>query len=205
MRSPISKSWKGPRIVLVQCLVSAGLVLACASNTPQHSVTSSSPSPASQTASECSFFGRLACNTMAIGSRGGTSTCTRVRRGNTYVETCGTTSAPAPRQKPQPQAAAISKDITGSSVQLTWQDNSDNETGFVIERCDEIFREMRTGHTAVTCRGPWKTVGTVSANITTYVDDSVTPNQTYIYRVKATNQFGSSSATPEAVITAPVR
>jgi hypothetical protein len=147
---------------------------------------------------------------MAMGSKNGAGdrqgTCTVVRRGGTTVETCGTISAPAQPLQPKPQAATTKLSTTSrSSVQLTWKDDSNNETGFVIERCDQIFEDIRSAKMTVSCRGAWKTVGTVGANITTYVDDTVTANQTYIYRVKATNQFGSSAYTPEAVITAPMK
>jgi hypothetical protein len=41
----------------------------------------------------------------------------------------------------------------------------------------------------------------VGANITRYVDNTALPNHTYLYRVKATNDFGSSEHTNEASIT----
>jgi hypothetical protein len=197
-----------PLVVVIQYLALAGLLPACTSSTPWRiPITASSPRDF-QESGECSFTGRLACNAMAMGSRDGAAnrqgTCTASRRGGTYVETCGTVSAPARPLQPKPQGAAAKLSTTPhSSVHLTWKDNSDNETGFVIERCDQIFRDIRNAKMTVSCRGTWKTVGTVGANVTTYVDDTVTANQTYVYRVKATNQLGSSAYTPEAVITAP--
>ena len=61
---------------------------------------------------------------------------------------------------------------------LTWSDNSDNEDGFKIERSSdgETFAE----------------IGTVGADIATYLDTTVTDNQEYVYRVRAFNQFGDS-------------
>ena len=197
-------------ILAIQYLALAGLLSACASETPWRiPITTSSPR-ASQESGECSFAGRLACNAMAMGSTDGAGnrqgTCTASRRGGTTVETCGTTNAPAEPLQPKPQAAPAKLSTSSrSSVQLTWKDNSNSEAGFVIERCDRIFRDIRSAKVTVSCRGAWETVGTVGANVTTYVDDTVTANQTYIYRVKATNQFGSSAYTPEAVITAPLK
>lgn len=193
-------------IMIIQCLVLAGLLSACASETPWRTPIPTSSSSPPQASEECTVVGRLACNAMALGSSDGSGTCTRSRSGSTYVETCGTISAPVrpPQTKPQAMAANLTA-TPRSSVQLTWKDNSDNETSFVIERCDEIFRDIRNAKRMVRCRGSWKAVGSVGSNITTYVDDTVTPKQTYMYRVKAINQFGSSVATPEAVITAPVK
>ena len=210
MRLPLSARRNGPslrsRVLVIQCLALASLLSACASKTPSRTPVTSSSSGAPQGSGECSVFGRLACNAMALGSSDGSGTCTRSRTGGTYVETCGTTSATAQPPQPKPQAARAHLGAPSRTlVQLSWQDNSDNETSFLIERCDEIFRDMRAAKMTVSCRGSWKAVGTVGANITTFVDDTVTPKQTYLYRVKATNQFGSSSATPEAVITAPGR
>ena len=202
-------SWQS-LIVVVQCLALAGLLSACASATPWRIPITPSSSRDSQESNECSFVGRLACNAMSIGSGGGAGsqqgTCTASRTGGTYVETCGTSSGPAQPLQPEPQAAIAERSKTSrSSVQLAWKDNSNNETSFVIERCDQILKDTRSAEMTASCRGAWKTVATVGASVTTYVDDTVTANQTYIYRVKATNQFGSSAYTPEAVITAPVK
>jgi len=56
-----------------------------------------------------------------------------------------------------------------------------------------------------TGRGAWQTVGSLAANNTAYMDDTVTATQTCIDRVKATDQYGSTVSNPEAVITAPMR
>jgi len=196
-------------------LAVAGLLSACAAETPWRTPITTAPSGDGQSSTECSLIGRIACSTMAIvtfeGSDSRQASCTASRSGGTYIETCGTAvaaaatvSAPpstAPPPKPQ-NATANTASASSSSVQLTWNDNSNNEAGFVIERCDQILRDMSSAKTP-TCRGAWKTVASVAANTTTYVDRTVTANQTYIYRVKATNSSGSSAYTPEAVITAP--
>ncbi len=61
---------------------------------------------------------------------------------------------------------------------LTWNDNSDNEDGFKIERSSD-------GST-------FEQIATVGVNEATYTDETVVDNQSYTYRVKAYNQFGDS-------------
>lgn len=186
----------------------AGLLSACASETPWRVPISSTSGMPAQESAECSLAGRLACRAMAIGSDGQQGTCTASRSGSTYVESCGIGAAavaapvapPPAKAQPTPTPPATG---SRSTVQLTWKDNSSNETAFVIERCDQIFRDIRGSRPTVTCRSNWKIIASVLADTTTYVDDTVIAKQTYIYRVKATNQSGSSTYTPEAVITAP--
>lgn len=74
---------------------------------------------------------------------------------------------------------------------LSWTDNSHNETGFVIERAaDSAF----TSATA-TFEAP--------ENTTTYADESTVPGQTYYYRVHATNVLGDTTdytaANPQSI------
>jgi large repetitive protein len=65
-------------------------------------------------------------------------------------------------------------------VNLTWQDNSTLETGFVLER--------RVG-----LLGMWQTLATPAANETSYQDNTVAAATRYYYRIKAINGVGSSS------------
>ncbi|MGE5506993.1 MAG: hypothetical protein ACM3RP_00665 [Chitinophagales bacterium] len=67
-------------------------------------------------------------------------------------------------------------------VKLTWRDNSQNETGFVVQR-------------ATAANGPWTTVGIAPAaagtgGTVTYADTGVARNRRYYYRVLATNVVG---------------
>jgi fibronectin type 3 domain-containing protein len=88
--------------------------------------------------------------------------------------------------------AAVAASATG--VKLTWKDNSAGESGFRIER--SLY--SLSGFTQV---------ATVGANVTTYTDAGLSPNN-YYYRVRA---FTSSLQTPytnvaQAVLTtSPVR
>jgi FtsP/CotA-like multicopper oxidase with cupredoxin domain len=61
------------------------------------------------------------------------------------------------------------------SVILTWADNSNNETGFTIQRATNAL--FTQGLTTVT----------VAANTTTLTQTSLTPNTQYWFRIRATN------------------
>jgi hypothetical protein len=76
------------------------------------------------------------------------------------------------------------------SVQLSWSDNSNNETGFIIER-------ESLGSDAFTV------IDTVSANQNSFVDLAVT-YLTYLYRIKAFNPAGQSGYSNVAQIVVPV-
>jgi hypothetical protein len=64
--------------------------------------------------------------------------------------------------------------VTATSITLNWQDNSDNEVGFQIQR-------------ATSSGGPWSVVGSTGANATSYTDMGLDPSTTYYYQVAAFN------------------
>ncbi len=74
---------------------------------------------------------------------------------------------------------------TGTQIDMSWVDNSTNETGFIIERSDD------EGATPV----EYKEIARVGANVNKYkdTDAKLLPNTWYWYRVKAYNAVGSSS------------
>jgi len=63
---------------------------------------------------------------------------------------------------------------------LTWQDNSDNESQFMIERMTDAT--------------DWSTVGMVPFNTTQYHDPNLTPGTMYMYRVMAMPPSGGKGA-----------
>ncbi len=65
----------------------------------------------------------------------------------------------------------------GPQVRLTWTDNANIETGFVIERSVN--------------GGAFSTLANPAANATTYTDTAVTLGETYAYRVAATGALQS--------------
>ena len=74
-------------------------------------------------------------------------------------------------------------------LSLTWQDNSDNEDGFEVERA---LRGESFGLLA-----------TVGVDAESYLDESVVPGLEYEYRVRAFNAFGYSGYTNVSVGVSP--
>jgi uncharacterized protein (TIGR02145 family) len=66
-----------------------------------------------------------------------------------------------------------------TQINLSWTDNSTNETGFKIER--------KTG------TGTYAVIGTTATDITTYSDTDLTQGTTYTYRVYSYNLVGGSN------------
>ena len=67
----------------------------------------------------------------------------------------------------------------GNSLKLSWNDNSDNETGFEVEKS--------TDGTTFT------TLTSVAPNVNSYTENNVSPTQFASYRVRAINPSGNSS------------
>jgi hypothetical protein len=125
------------------------------------------------------------------------ATCFASRASGNIVETCGFVET-----KPQTNEVDV-RPRSPDSVQLAWSDNSNNEKNFVIERCDQVSIAAHEQKKIASCTGGWRTIATVGANITRYIDKTVVPNQTYLYRVRATNDFGPSGPSNEMWITTP--
>ena len=68
--------------------------------------------------------------------------------------------------------------VLDSQVNLTWNDNSTNETGFKIERMSGT--------------GIYSVIGTVNANVSTFSDIGLTKSTVYFYRVNSFNAEGNS-------------
>ncbi|MGH7601743.1 MAG: FG-GAP-like repeat-containing protein, partial [bacterium] len=77
-----------------------------------------------------------------------------------------------------------------NTVQLTWQDNSDNEEGFKIER------QIGSGN--------WNEIATTGANIKSYTDTGLTGGQAYSYRVRTYLLLANSDYSNEASVTLPL-
>ena len=78
---------------------------------------------------------------------------------------------------------------TFSRIDLTWSDNSTNETGFIVER-----RRVFWGH--------WAEIGRTSANTTTFLETGLFPGIDYIYRVRAYNNNELSAYSNQVEVTA---
>jgi FtsP/CotA-like multicopper oxidase with cupredoxin domain len=99
-------------------------------------------------------------------------------------EAISTAPAPEPPLAPSDLTATLE---VGPQVSLTWTDNADNETGFVVERSDN--------------GGAFAVLASLGADAVDYLDTAVLAGNTYDYRVAAFNLGGSSAY---ATLAAPV-
>ena len=103
----------------------------------------------------------------------------------TGAGTPGPTPGAGPAAPGSLRAAATSR----TRMQLNWADNSNNETGFQIERC----KGNRCTNFA--------RVATVGANVTSFTDAGLSRGTTYTYRVRAVNEVGASTFSNTATAT----
>lgn len=82
---------------------------------------------------------------------------------------------------PPKPADSLSADMVSSTrITLYWEDESDNELGFIIER--------KTGS------GNYSAIAEVPANVTTYTDGSLSIANNYTYRVIPYNPYGNAKS-----------
>jgi hypothetical protein len=94
---------------------------------------------------------------------------------------------PTPPAAPQSLLASL----TGAGqVDLSWQDLSDNESGFEVWRAEGS-------------PGAWAILAQTGANATGHLDDSVSPATLYAYKVRAFNRWGHSGFSGEAGVATP--
>lgn len=78
--------------------------------------------------------------------------------------------------------------ISGSRIDLAWNDNSSNDTGFKIER-------------KIGAVGAWAQIATAGAP--SFSNTGLNGGTTYVYRVRATNALGNSGYSNEVSATTP--
>jgi Fibronectin type III domain len=100
-----------------------------------------------------------------------------------YSNVASTATYPAPVINAPSSLTATA--VSSSTINLAWTDNSNNETGF------QIWRSTVSGTS-------YSQIGTVSANVVTYTDPSLSASSTYFYVVRATNTVWSSNFSNEA-------
>lgn len=106
----------------------------------------------------------------------------------------GRASASTTNVVPPPPTAPTTLSLTivsGSQINLSWTDNSTNETGFRIERCS-----------GASCSS-FAEIATTGANATSYSNTGLTPGTSYTYRVRAYNTGGTSAYTNVSSATTP--
>ncbi len=101
-----------------------------------------------------------------------------------------TTTGIAPVVKPNAPADLAAAALSSSQIKLTWKDNSNNESGFILER-------------SLTQADGYAQVTGLPAGSTTYNDTGLSAVTTYFYRVKAFNSAGDSAYSPLASATTP--
>ena len=105
------------------------------------------------------------------------------------------TATPTPTPTPSPTIPAAPSNLvavlaTSTRVNLSWTDNSNNESGFVIERLITSNR-----------KSTWTNIAQVAANVSAFSDTTLNSRKKYAYRVFASNAAGNSGYSNEAVPT----
>ena len=80
---------------------------------------------------------------------------------------------------PLPPSNLRASAVSESEIDLRWDDNSDNETGFEISRSFVSW----TGYSKI---------GEVESNVTMFRDEELTAGRHYCYKVRSKNEFGYS-------------
>jgi hypothetical protein len=127
----------------------------------------------------------------ATGLAAATQYTFRVRAYNAAGDSGNTNAASATTQAVAPAApsALAAAVVSASQVDLSWADNSTNETGFKVERSTDGVNFTQ--------------VATVASNITTYSATALTSGTTYTFRVRAYNGVGNSAYSNTASATTP--
>ena len=81
---------------------------------------------------------------------------------------------------PTAPTGAVATAASASTITLTWQDASTNETGFSVER-------------SANGSSGWTQIGTTGANVTSYQSTGLAASTIYYYRVRASNANGNST------------
>ncbi len=107
---------------------------------------------------------------------------------STSVAACSGDDDDAASAPAAPSGLAAS--LMSNQPHLTWNDNSSDETGFMIERM-------------VTGTGAFADIATETFDVEQYHDTSVMSGMTYTYRVMAQNGAGMSAPSNEVTIAVP--
>lgn len=99
------------------------------------------------------------------------------------IQTIMSGGIPSPLNPP----SALSASLSGNAVQLNWTDNSGNEDGFTLER--------------TLSGGTFSAIHTAAVNQTSFLDNTVSEGNTYVYRIKAFNAGSQSDYSNTDTIT----
>jgi hypothetical protein len=98
-------------------------------------------------------------------------------------------SASTPEVPPAAPTTLAATVASPTQINLTWQDNSYNEFAFAVYRKSGADDYVR--------------IAVLSPNTEAYSDTTASPNTTYTYRLRATNNVGASDWTNEVSATTP--
>jgi Fibronectin type III domain len=87
---------------------------------------------------------------------------------------------------PTAPSGLLGKALSSSQIRLTWYDNSNNETGFKVERS--------------VAGAPFTEIVRLGANITSFTDTGLTSSTSYYYRVRTYNAYGNSTFSNTALV-----
>ena len=131
----------------------------------------------------------LACTDTVMESLGGRLTFCQFSRDEIAEHLAGYNSCldtqPIPLQPPSGLSATATSE---SRIQLSWRDNSANETGFKVER-------RREGS------GVWVQIGTTASDTEAHTSEGLFSEAAYLHRVRAFNDTESSAYSNEASAT----
>ena len=109
--------------------------------------------------------------------------------GSGFSNEAFSTTEIAPPPPPIAPTGLVATATSSSSINLTWTDNSSDESNFVVQR-------------STTSGSGFATIATLGSNITSYADTTgLSVSTTYYYQVYATNGVGSSGFSNEASAT----
>ena len=152
----------------------------------------------------CASFVQIAttgANTTTYNNTGlaqGTTYCYRVRAYTSYADSDYSNTATATTQSPPAAPSNLVATASATSttqINLTWTDNSGNESGFKVRRAE-----------GASCSGSSPIAATTGAGVTAYSDIGLSQGTQYCYVVCAYNTDGeacSSSATATTSLPAP--
>src|SRR5206468_5699620 len=97
-----------------------------------------------------------------------------------YSATANATT-PAAATAPAAPSNLVATAFSSAQINLTWTDNANNESGFIVERSPNGV-------------DTWTQVGTPAQNATSFSDTTgLVAGTQYFYRVRATNAVGPSA------------
>lgn len=94
-----------------------------------------------------------------------------------------------PIQRPEAPSQLIAEAVNSTTIKLKWQDNSNNEYDFTVERKSEGSK--------------FTMINRIPANSTAYTDSTVEAGKTYTYRVRSWRHLVSSNPSNEATVKTP--